>query len=92
MRRTGYFRATRLLAVGAVLLITSFVDTTYHLTLVPLDVALYAIPTAIVAFLLHGFRSLRLDRSIARELRSTPGPAHDVAVVADRGTGEGVQP
>ena len=88
----AFFGEDIFVAVGAVLLITSFVDTTYHLTLVPLDVALYAIPTAIVAFLLHGFRSLRLDRSIARELRSTPGPDHDVAVVADGGTGKGVQP
>lgn len=88
----AFFGEDIFVAVGAVLLITSFVDTTYHLTLVPLDVALYAIPTAVVALLLHGARSLLLDRSITRELEAAPGPPPDDAVVADRGAGKGVQP
>lgn len=88
----SFFGEDIFVAVGAVLLITSFVDTTYHLTLVPLDVALYAIPTAIVALLVHGARSLLLDRSITRELDSTPGPTPDGAVVTDRRAGETVQP
>jgi len=88
----SFFGEDIFVAVGAVLLITSFVDTTYHLKLVPLDVALYAIPTAVVAFLLHGSRSLLLDRSITRELHAAPGPTPEEAVVADRRAGEQVQP
>lgn len=88
----SFFGEDIFVAVGAVLLITSFVDTTYQLALVPLDVALYAIPTAIVAFLLHGARSLRLDRSITRELEAARGPTPDDAVVSDRGEGIQVQP
>jgi hypothetical protein len=38
---------------------------------VPLDLALWAIPSAICALLVHGFRLLRLDRSLELEL----GPA-----------------
>ena len=88
----SFFGEDIFVAVGAVLLITSFVDTTYHLTLVPLDVALYAIPTAVVALLVHGTRSLLLDRSITRELDAAPDPTPGDAVVADGRTGEAVQP
>lgn len=88
----SFFGEDIFVAVGAVLLITSFVDTTYHLTLVPLDVALYAIPTAVVAFLLHGARSLLMDRSIAHELRKTHDPAPDEVDAAGRTAGEQVQP
>jgi uncharacterized membrane protein len=88
----SFFGEDIFVAVGAVLLITSFVDTTYGLTLAPLDVALYAIPTAVVALLLHGARGLLLDRSIARELRSTPDPGLAEAVATDRHAGEQVQP
>jgi uncharacterized membrane protein len=77
----SFFGEDIFVAVGAVLLITSFVDTTYHLTLQPLQVALWAIPTAVCALLIHGARSLRLDREVAREIgagNSHPeGPAGD---------------
>lgn len=67
----AFFSEDVFIAVGSVLLITSFVDTTYQLKLAPLDVALWAIPTALVAFVLHGFRLLRvdarLDRTVAAE-------------------------
>jgi uncharacterized membrane protein len=66
----AFFGEDIFVAVGAVLLITSFVDTTYGLTLRPLDVALWAVPTAVVALLLHGARSLRMDRVVAREVRA----------------------
>jgi len=57
-------------AVGAVLLITSFVDTTYKLKLAPLQVALWAIPTAIIALLIHGGRSLWMDRVVAQDMKA----------------------
>jgi uncharacterized membrane protein len=52
-------------AIGSVLLITSFVNASYHLKLDPLQIAVWAIPTAIAAFVIHGFRLLRLDGRIA---------------------------
>jgi len=80
----SFFGEDIFVAVGAVLLITSFVDTTYHYTLQPLQVALWAIPTALCALLIHGFRSLLIDRQLAREMRSgtTRRPA-DAASATD---------
>jgi len=69
--------------VGAVLLITSFVDTTYDFTLRPLDVALWAIPTAVCALVIHGFRSLRVDRQLASDIGSEPGSEHTGTQGAD---------
>jgi uncharacterized membrane protein len=81
----AFFGEDIFVAVGAVLLITSFVDTTYHLTLRPLDVALWAVPTAVVALLLHGARSLHVDRVVAREVRAAGTPvAADEGGVVDR--------
>ena len=72
----AFFSEDIFVAVGAVLLITSFVDATYHFKLVPLQVALWAIPTALCALVIHGSRMLWLDRSLARELRTgTDGQA-----------------
>ena len=64
----AFFGEDIFVAVGAVLLITSFVDTTYGYTLEPLQLALWAIPTAVVALLVHGTRSLLTDRGLAREM------------------------
>ncbi len=50
----SFFGEDIFVAVGAVLLITSFVDATYHFTLAPLQVALWAIPTALCALVIHG--------------------------------------
>lgn len=84
----AFFGEDIFVAVGAVLLITSFVDTTYHLKLRPLDVALWAIPTAICALLIHGFRSLRVDRDIARQVEREPErerPVEETVPGAPRG-------
>lgn len=62
-----FFGEDIFIAIGSILLITGFVDTTYGLRLEALQVALWAIPTAVVALLLHGFRLLRLDRRLTRE-------------------------
>jgi len=64
----NFFGEDIFVAVGAVLLITSYVDATYHLMLDPLQIALWAIPTAIAAFVIHGFRLLRLDGRLAAML------------------------
>ncbi|MCG0290741.1 DUF969 domain-containing protein [Streptomyces sp. PSAA01] len=68
-----FFGEDCFLAIGSILLITGFVNTTYHTHLEPLQLALWAIPTAVCAFLIHGFRLLRLDRSLDHELAAPGG-------------------
>ncbi|MBU3871192.1 DUF969 domain-containing protein [Streptomyces sp. 4503] len=68
-----FFGEDCFLAIGSILLITGFVNTTYHTHLEPLQLALWAIPTAVCAFLIHGFRLLRLDRSLDHELAASRG-------------------
>jgi len=60
-----FFGEDIFVAIGSILLITGFVDATYHLKLEALDIALWAIPTGICALLIHGFRMLRFDRQLA---------------------------
>jgi uncharacterized membrane protein len=52
-------------AIGSIVLIQQ-VLVTYGYNLAPLELALWAIPTAICAFLIHGARLLWLDRRLAR--------------------------
>jgi uncharacterized membrane protein len=78
-----FFGEDCFLAVGSILLITGFVNTTYDQHLEPLSLALWAIPTAVCAFLIHGARMLRLDRTLAREL--TPLAAGASACTAAAG-------
>jgi uncharacterized membrane protein len=59
-----FFGEDIFVAIGSILLITGFVDTSYHLHLEPLEIALWAIPTAVCAFVIHGFRMLRLDKRL----------------------------
>ncbi|MGO4752926.1 DUF969 domain-containing protein [Streptomyces sp. 2MCAF27] len=63
-----FFGEDCFLAIGSILLITGFVNTTYDTHLEPLQLALWAIPTAVCAFLIHGARLLRLDRTLDRDL------------------------
>lgn len=74
-----FFGEDVFLAVGSILLITGFVNTTYGTHLEPLQLALWAIPTAVCAFVVHGWRLLRLDRQLERELLTANVP--DTAVV-----------
>jgi len=60
-----FFGEDIFVAIGSILLITGFVDATYGLKLDALQIALWAIPTAICAFVIHGWRMLRLDRQLA---------------------------
>jgi uncharacterized membrane protein len=67
----AFFGEDIFVAIGAVLLITAYVDANYHLSLDPLQIALWAIPTAIAAFVIHGFRLLRLDGRLDAMLRGS---------------------
>lgn len=85
-----FFGEDCFLAVGSILLITGFVDATYHADLEPVQLALWAIPTAVCATLIHGARLLRLDRALARDLpaatagATTAGATTAGATTADR--------
>jgi uncharacterized membrane protein len=81
-----FFGEDVFLAVGSILLIVGFVDTTYHLSLDALHVAVWAIPTAVCAFAIHGTRLLLLDRTISRD--TAPAEPTDSDVVATREASE----
>jgi hypothetical protein len=52
-------------AIGSILVIQSTLAT-YGYQLSPLELAFWAIPTAIAAFLVHGSRLLWMDRALTR--------------------------
>ncbi|GAA2087505.1 DUF969 domain-containing protein [Streptomyces albiaxialis] len=81
-----FFGEDCFLAIGSILLITGLVNSTYDTHLEPLHLALWAIPSAVCAFFIHGGRLLRLDRQLEREL--VTGNA-EMAVAADGKDGKG---
>ncbi|HLL29370.1 MAG TPA: DUF969 domain-containing protein [Allosphingosinicella sp.] len=56
-------------AIGSIVLIQQTLST-YGIILAPLELALWAIPTAIAAFIVHGSRLLMLDRHLSSLPRS----------------------
>jgi uncharacterized membrane protein len=68
----AFFGEDCFVAIGSVLLITGYVDASYHVKLDPLQIAVWAIPTAIAAFIIHGFRLLRLDGRLAAIANALP--------------------
>jgi len=55
-------------AIGSIVLIQQTLEA-YRIQLSPLELAVWAIPTAIAAFLIHSTRLLLLDRSLGRARR-----------------------
>ena len=53
-------------AIGSIVLIQATLAT-YGIELTPLQLALWAIPSAIAAFIIHGFRLIRLDRKLGQQ-------------------------
>ena len=51
-------------AIGSIVLIQQTL-VTYDYNLAPLELALWAIPTAIAAFVIHSFRLMLLDRRLS---------------------------
>jgi uncharacterized membrane protein len=63
-----FFGEDIFIAMGSVLLIKGFLDENgIHLT--PLHIALWAIPTAIAVFIIHGVRLLLLDRQLKKQFQ-----------------------
>jgi uncharacterized membrane protein len=67
-----FFGEDIFIAFGAVLLIKSVLAEN-GVTLEPLEIALWGIPTAIAAFIIHATRLLLLDRRIRRETQPAEG-------------------
>jgi uncharacterized membrane protein len=62
----AFFGEDIFIALGSVLLVTAVLRQN-HLAAEPLRIALWAIPTAIAAFVIHAIRLLRLDAALARD-------------------------
>jgi uncharacterized membrane protein len=67
-----FFGEDIFIAIGSIVLIQQTLEA-YQIVLRPLDLALWAIPTAIAAFLIHSARLLMLDRSLAGRRVAEPG-------------------
>lgn len=64
-----FFGEDVFIAFGAVLLMQGFFAE-YGIALEPLQIALWGIPTAICAFVIHASRLLRMDARLAREIEA----------------------
>nr|WP_295665941.1 DUF969 domain-containing protein [Sphingomonas sp.] len=60
-----FFGEDIFIAIGSILLMKGVLDG-YGIVIAPLQLSVWAIPTAIAAFMIHGFRLLLLDRKLAR--------------------------
>jgi len=68
-----FFGEDIFLAIGSILLIKGLLEQ-YGILLEPLQLSVWAIPTAIAALLIHGFRLWRLDRRL--NAQGAKGPEH----------------
>jgi uncharacterized membrane protein len=68
-------------AFGAIVLMTTFLKEA-GIVVVPIHVAMWGIPTAVSAFIVHGFRLWLLDRKLERELRGNAAGAASVQTQA----------
>ncbi|AKJ41730.1 DUF969 domain-containing protein [Pragia fontium] len=63
-----FFGEDIFVAFGAIIFMHNFMLESGGIQTEPLHIALWGIPTAVCAFLIHSFRLIRLDKRIAREL------------------------
>ena len=64
-----FFGEDIFIAIGSIVLIVGFLEQA-GLIVEPLQISIWAIPTAIAAFAVHGTRLLLFDRSIRREIET----------------------
>jgi uncharacterized membrane protein len=87
-----FFGEDIFLAISSIVLIQQTLFT-YGYNLAPLELALWAIPTAIFAFVIHGTRLMWLDRTLKSSPERGGGPAAQRTVEgAHGGSGETVGP
>lgn len=72
-----FFGEDIFLAIGSILLMKGLMEQ-YGILLDPFELSVWAIPSAIAAFLVHGWRLVRLDRKLER-MRQTANMAGDRA-------------
>jgi uncharacterized membrane protein len=60
-----FFGEDIFIAIGSILLMKGFLEQ-YGIILEPLQLSVWAIPTAILAFLIHGTRLMLLDRKLRK--------------------------
>ena len=77
-----FFGEDIFIAIASILLIKGFLEQN-GIIVQPLELSVWAIPTAIVALLIHGTRLILLDRRIAAEVANAPS-AEDVVEEAGR--------
>jgi uncharacterized membrane protein len=68
-----FFGEDIFIAIGSILLIKGFLEQN-GVIVEPARLALWAMPTAVAAWLIHNARLLLLDRSLRRELAAPPTP------------------
>jgi uncharacterized membrane protein len=73
-----FFGEDIFLAVGSILLIKGVLEQS-GITVQPLALSLWAIPTALCALAIHGTRLLLLDRRLKSETMAQPESGHDHA-------------
>jgi uncharacterized membrane protein len=66
-----FFGEDIFIAVASILLIKGFLETN-HIIVQPLQISVWAIPTALLAFAIHGARLLLLDRKLKAAKRAEP--------------------
>ena len=64
-----FFGEDIFVAFGAIIFMHNFMLESANIQTEPLHIAVWGIPTAVAAFLIHSTRLVRLDRRLARELR-----------------------
>ena len=66
-----FFGEDIFLAIGSILLMKGLLEQ-YGIILEPFELSVWAIPTAIAAFVIHGFRLWRLDRRLSSKSGAAP--------------------
>lgn len=66
-----FFGEDVFIAIGSILLIKGFLQQS-GIVVQPFDLSVWAIPTAVLALLIHGTRVLLLDRKLKREAAAVP--------------------
>lgn len=73
-----FFGEDLFVAFGAIVLMTTFLHEA-GIDVEPMHMAVWGIPTAICAFIIHAWRLKRLDRVLARELEQLPSGSLNVS-------------
>ncbi|WP_274585115.1 DUF969 domain-containing protein [Neisseria leonii] len=65
-----FFGEDIFVAFGAIVLMQTFMKTSAGIEIEPLHIALWGIPTALCAFMIHAFRLWRLDGQVAKMIQT----------------------